>query len=195
MRAAGHHCTSVDLPGHGLRRRERYSLAAAAAVIDDAVRACPEPPLLVGVSLGGYSSLAYAAEHQRKVSGLVLVACTTEVRTLVVDTYRRLSGRAVRVLRRPAADWHVVTDMLHALRGHSFLADLRRLHRPVWFVNGVRDPMRLDERRYVRALPHATLHVVPRSGHDVHVHAPEAFTRLLHGAMAVLRPPRPVVAL
>lgn len=195
MQAEGHHCLSVDLPGHGRRGRERYSLDAAAAAIDEAVRSCPEPPLLVGVSLGGYSSLAYAAEHQGRLSGLVLVACTTEVRAAVVDTYRRVSARVVRVLGRGAADWHVVTDMLHALRGHSFLADLRRMHRPVWLVNGVRDPMRLDERRYLRALPHATLTVVPRSGHDVHVHAPEAFTRLLHGAMASLRGRRPVAVL
>jgi len=195
MRAEGHHCVSVDLPGHGRRGRERYSLDAAAEVIDAAVRACPDPPLLVGVSLGGYSSLAYAAEHQGRLAGLVLVACTTEVRRLVVDAYRRVSAQVVRVLGRGAADWHVVVDMLHALRGHSFLADLRRLHRPVWLVNGVRDPMRLDERRFLRALPHATLTVVPRSGHDVHVHAPEAFTRFLRETMVSLRRRRPVAVL
>lgn len=183
LRADGHHCVTVDLPGHGPRRDERYSLRAAAATIDSAVRSCPEPPLLVGVSLGGYSSLAYAAQHQGKLAGLVLVACTTEIRTSIADLYRRVSGQAVRLLRRSAADWRVVTDMLHALRSHSFLTDLRQMHRPVWLVNGVRDPMRLDERRYLRALPHATLTVVPRSGHDVHVHAPAAFARILDEAL------------
>lgn len=195
MRADGHHCVTVDLPGHGGRLRERYTLAAAGAAIDEAVASCPTPPLLVGLSLGGYSALAYAAEHQGRLAGVLLAACTTRIRTLPVDAYRVLSGHTVRLLRPGVTSWHVVTDMLRSVRRHDFLADLRRLHRPVWLVNGSRDPMRLDERRYAAALPGCRLVVVPRAGHDVNLHAPAAFNRVLREAMTTLRvAPAPALA-
>jgi pimeloyl-ACP methyl ester carboxylesterase len=83
--------------------------------------------------------------------------------------------------------------MLGALAGYSSLADLRRLRLPVWLVNGARDPLRLDERRYLRAAPAARLTVVPRAGHDVNLHAPVAFNRVLLDALHELRTPAPAL--
>ena len=78
--------------------------------------------------------------------------------------------------------------MLTSLAGYSPLADLRRTAVPVWLVNGSRDPLRLDERRYLEARPGARLTVVPRAGHDVNAHAPVAFNRVLLNALHELRP-------
>jgi pimeloyl-ACP methyl ester carboxylesterase len=189
MTADGHPCRTVDLPGHGARLDERFTLEAAQDAIDEAVRSCASPPLLVGLSLGGYSSLAYAAGHQGRLAGLVLAACTAEVRSLPVDLYRRVSDRVVRLAQGPGTTWDVVTDMLASMRHHSFLDDMRRLHRPVWLVNGRRDLMRLDERRYVAAHPRARLTVIPDAGHDVPLHAPGPFTRVLREAARALRAP------
>ncbi|QGQ20958.1 alpha/beta fold hydrolase [Cellulomonas sp. JZ18] len=52
LRHRGHPTHAIDLPGHGARSAERFTLEGALAAIDDAVSACPVPPLLVGLSLG-----------------------------------------------------------------------------------------------------------------------------------------------
>ncbi|MBC7291273.1 MAG: alpha/beta fold hydrolase [Actinotalea sp.] len=187
MERAGHPVVTVDLPGHGRREHERFSLAAAHRAIDQAVESCDMPPLLVGMSLGGYMSLAYAALHQPKLAGLVLAGCTTELRGKPLSLYRRISARLVQTFRPSATSWRVVTDMLAAVHGHSSLADLRRLLVPVWFVNGGRDLLRLDERRFLAAHPDAHLTVVPRVGHDVNLFAPAAFNRVLTEALHALR--------
>jgi len=185
MRRLDHPCTTVDLPGHGSRRGERFTLGGALAAIDEAVRDCDTPPLLVGLSLGGYTSLAYAAQHEGAVAGVMLSGCSTEIRGKPLGAYRRVSDRVARLLRRDRS-WRVVTDMLHALHGHSSLADLRRVGVPVWVVNGRWDILRFGERRVLAAHPGAELHVVPHAGHDVNSHAPVAFTRILLDAMHLL---------
>ncbi|MCU1432001.1 MAG: alpha/beta fold hydrolase [Actinotalea sp.] len=187
MTALGHECRTVDLPGHGARHAERFTLPGAVRAIDDAVRATGVPPLLVGLSLGGYASLAYAAQHQRAVAGIVLSGCSTEIRGMPLAAYRVLSARAARVLRPRDRTWHVVTDMLTAMQGYSAVADLRRLHVPVWLVNGERDLMRLSERRFLAARPGTRLDVVRRAGHDVNSHAPAAFNRILVRVVEELR--------
>ena len=144
------------------------------------------PPLLVGLSLGGYASLAYArrarAQDRRRGPGGLLDGDQGQA----PHAYRRAAGSSP-ARCASAAHWHVVTDMLTSLAGYSPLADLRRTAVPVWLVNGSRDPLRLDERRYLEARPGARLTVVPRAGHDVNAHAPVAFNRVLLDALHELR--------
>ena len=157
------------------------------------MRSCDAPPLLVGLSLGGYASLAYAGEHGDRVAGVLLSGCSTEIKGKPLGLFRRVATRVTRRLHVGGEGWHVVTDMLTALAGYSPLADLRRLTPPVWFVNGRRDPLRLDEWRYRRAAPLARLTVVPRAGHDVNSSAPAAFTGALLDFLAELRAPVPAL--
>ncbi len=151
------------------------------------MRGCDRPPLLVGVSLGGYASLAYAGRHGDRVAGVVLAGCSTEIKGKPVGLYRRIAAQVTRRLPVGGVGWGVVTDMLTAMAGYSPLADLRRLVMPVWLINGRRDPLRLDEWRYRRAAPAARVSVVAGAGHDVNTHAPAAFTRALFDALAELR--------
>ena len=187
LERSGHRTIAIDLPGHGTRTGERFSLPGAIRAIDDAVDSCSEAPLLVGLSLGGYASLAYARQHEGKLAGVVLAGCSTEIKGKPVSTYRRVADVVARTLRPGGGTWHVVTDMLRSLDGYSPLADLRSTAVPVWLVNGSRDPLRLDERRYLEARPCARLTVVPRAGHDVNAHAPVAFNRVLLDALHDLR--------
>lgn len=186
LRRSGHPTVAIDLPGHGSRAHERFTLDGALEAIDGAVASCSEPPLLVGLSLGGYTVLAYAGRHEDRVAGVVLAGCSTEIRGKPVSLYRRGAHHMTRWFGLGQGTWHVVTDMLTAMAGYSPLADLRRLLLPVWLVNGARDPLRLDERRYLRAVPGARLTVVPRAGHDVNMHAPTAFNRVLLDALREL---------
>lgn len=189
MRLSGHPTIAVDLPGHGTQTDERFTLAGAMETIDRAVDEGGRPPLLVGLSLGGYMSLAYAAENQRKLAGVMLSGCSTEVAGKPLRLYRRASSIIADTFR-PTGTWHVVADMLEAMHGYSCASDLRRLTLPVWLVNGSRDPLRLQERTFRRAVPGAQLHVVPGAGHDVNSHAPEAFNRILLSVLGQL-PERP----
>ncbi len=148
----------MDLPGHGARQDERFTLEGALATIDAAVRSCDRPPLLVGLSLGGYASLAYAGRHGDSVAGVMLSGCSAEIKGKPVGLFRRVASRVTDWLHVGGEGWHVVTDMLAALAGYSPLADLRRLTMPVQLVNGRFDPFRLDEWRYRRAMPGARLH-------------------------------------
>jgi len=182
----GHPTTAIDLPGHGARAHERFTLDGALDAVDAAVRACAAPPLLVGLSLGGYVTLAYAGRHEDRVAGVVAAGCSTQTRGPLLRAYGRVSTWVTRALRLGGGTWHVVTDMLAALSTVSPIADLRRVTLPVWLVNGSRDPLRLEERRYLRAHTGARLTVVPRAGHDVNSHAPEAFNRVLVDALAEL---------
>ena len=65
LRAAGHHVLAPDLPGHGARRGEPFTLEAAQAVIEGAARTAHEatalPVHLVGSSLGGMLAIRSAA--------------------------------------------------------------------------------------------------------------------------------------
>lgn len=187
MALSGHESIAVDLPGHGSRSGEQFTLQGALDAIDQAVATFSVPPLLVGLSLGGYSALAYAARNDGKLAGVVLAGCSTEMRGKPLGAYRSVWVELARRFRPAAGSWRIVADMLAEMQGHSSLADLRRLLIPVWLVNGRRDILRLEERRYLAALPGIRLTVVPNAGHDVNTHAPIAFNRILLGAMHELR--------
>lgn len=187
MARLGHASVAVDLPGHGARAHERFTLHGALDAIGQAVDGFAVKPLVVGLSLGGYSTLAYAARHEDTVAGLVLAGCSTEIRGKPVGVYRTVAHHVARTVRPTGSTWHVVTDMLTAMGGHSSLADLRRLLVPVWLVNGRRDVLRLEERRYLAARPGTRLTVVRRAGHDVNSHAPIEFNRILLDVLHELR--------
>ena len=70
-----------DLPGHGTRRGEPFTLEGAVATAVEAARSvAPSPVLLVGDSLGGYTAMAAAnALPLEQLKGLVLGGCSTNV--------------------------------------------------------------------------------------------------------------------
>jgi pimeloyl-ACP methyl ester carboxylesterase len=67
-----------DLPGHGARATEPFTMDAAVAVVAEAVEdASPgQPVVLVGHSLGGYVAMTYAAAHPDRLAGLILIGAT-----------------------------------------------------------------------------------------------------------------------
>jgi pimeloyl-ACP methyl ester carboxylesterase len=170
-------------------------MEGALAAIDDAVAGFDTPPLLVGLSLGGYTSLAYAATTPGAVAGVVLSGCSTQIQGKPLSLFRRVSARVVHLGRPERREgWPLVADMLRAMQGYSSLDDFRRLAVPVWIVNGRWDVLRFGERRVLAARPGARHHVIRRAGHDVNTHAPVAFTRVLMDAAAHLASVAPVAA-
>ncbi|MBB5831718.1 alpha/beta fold hydrolase [Brachybacterium aquaticum] len=105
LRAAGHLVVTPDLPGHGSRREEPFTLEAAVAAIEDAVREASEragyPAHLVGSSLGGMLAIHAAARlssdaHHLGVPSPLgsLVACGAAVQPtpLTARLYAALIG-------------------------------------------------------------------------------------------------------
>lgn len=204
---------AVDLPGHGARRAEEFTLDGAFATIDAAVSgaAARGPVLLVGHSMGGLLSVAYAgAESTPPVSGFIGASCTAFPRGAGLATYRALA-RTFNALpdqgmwltnRMLAATLPDDTRADFAAGGYAFdaqdvalgslgvldlAADLARLRMPLWWINGQFDQLRTQERLFRRLTPQSELIVVPRTSHLVTAMRPRVFNALLDVAIATLQ--------
>lgn len=149
VRDAGHPAVAVDLPAHGARHRERFSLPRAFEVIDEAVDSFGGRPVaLVGLSLGGYTSIGWAARHAADgagapLAGVVAAACSSDPRGKPVTLFRDVARLTVagttavgRHARRVATQWRTTVTGRSVPGG----ADARALggpssvHRPGWDV-------------------------------------------------------------
>jgi pimeloyl-ACP methyl ester carboxylesterase len=79
-----------DLPGHGTRRDEPFTLPAAITCIVAAARSVPNSPVvMIGDSLGGYTAMACAASLGREqLKGLVLGGCSSNLTGFRLFPYR-----------------------------------------------------------------------------------------------------------
>ena len=212
LEARGNPATAVDLPGHGSRMSERFTLAGAMATIDGAVRdaAARGPVLLVAHSMGGLVSVEYVGGERRPpVAGFIAASCTSIPRGLGLTTYRVLARRfdslpdrgmwlTNRVLdatlpSETRADFgaggYAFDAQDTALRSLSVLDLLTALHRidiPLWFINGQYDQLRVNEKLFMNVARHAELIVVPRTSHLVTAMRPRVFNALLDVALATL---------
>ncbi len=206
LERAGHPAAAVDLPGHGVRRGERFTLEGAVDAVHAGVDAVGGQAVVVGLSLGGYVAIAHAARHPEQVVGLVAAACSTRPLGPLVsgwavlargiarlpDAGAGLNQRMVdRVLPPEAAQdvgaggfaLEVMDDVLREMRSASPVTDLARVEAPVWLVNGQYDHFRGEERRFLRACRDGRLVHVPRATHLVSLVAPTAFTRVVLAAL------------
>jgi pimeloyl-ACP methyl ester carboxylesterase len=102
---------AFDLPGHGSLAHVPFHIDAAVDELAAAVREVRAPsPLVVGLSLGGFVAIAFAARHPDAASGLVLAGCSVHF-----DARLRFLTRATAwvfasmhfTLRRRWLDWLV----------------------------------------------------------------------------------------
>lgn len=205
LREQGRTVVAVDLPGHGCRRGEPFTLGGAVEAVRDAVDSVGSAALVVGLSLGGFVSIAAAAAYPRRVAGLVAAGCSARpvpgwasmyrIPTVLLD---RLPDRGQAVNERfhrltlPADGAEAVLDgglameagraVIEEVTGVDVLGLLASYPGTVWLVNGARDHFRIHERLFLEACADGRLLVVPRAGHMVNLDQPEIFTRLVMDA-------------
>lgn len=92
--------TAIDLPGHGTRSSQPWSLASATEIISGAVDSLGHgPAMIVGHSLGGYAALEFARRRPGQVRGLVLAGASAVTSGPWAAPYR-LIAKIVHVCRR-----------------------------------------------------------------------------------------------
>ncbi|QBI54312.1 alpha/beta fold hydrolase [Streptomonospora litoralis] len=212
----GRRVTACDLPGHGSRRGEPFSLGGAVEAVLGAIDDLGDRALVAGLSLGGFVSIATAAAYPHRVAGLVAAGCTARPAQTLAQVYRiptalldRLpdKGQAVNerfhrlTLRGDGAeavlDGGLAMEAAHAVidavADMDVLGALSAYDGPVWLINGSRDHFRIHEKRFLDACADARLLNIPRAGHLVSLDQPENVTRIIADAadVASLRRPQP----
>ena len=206
--AARYRCIAVDLPGHGVLAGDPFTVAAATAIVRDAIDAesAAGRAVLVGLSLGGYVAVDTADSFPDRVAGLVLAGCSAEpvgamawpFRVLATTLERAPQGglqaanRAFFRLRyrgRMADEvieggfWSAGgASALRTLVGRRYLDRLSRLWTPVLVVNGALDPVFGPQGDYWAASCRSGRHVVIRRAmHLSNLDRPAAFAAVVAG--------------
>ncbi|MEE1649471.1 alpha/beta hydrolase [Brachybacterium sp. J144] len=207
LRKKGFEVHAPDLPGHGTRRGEPFTVDAALATIDAAVDACTEPPLLVGLSLGGYLTLHWAGRSADRLAGVVAADCTIVPGPALARLYglwmtmkdwlpgdsdsrversfaRRHSRKAARRYYGGGRAHGVVAAVVRAIGGIDLLADVAAISVPIIFVNGEHDPFRRHEALFLEAARDGELVVLEGAGHIANLSRPKRFTKILRRCAA-----------
>ena len=203
LRERGYEVIAPDLPGHGRRRDEEFTLDGALATLDEAVSSCAEPPLLVGLSLGGYLTLHWAGTRPGRLAGVVAADCTivpgpAKARLyglwismkdwLPGDSDARVARAFARQHTRKAAKRYygggrahgVVRAVVSLIGSLDLLADVAAIDVPITFVNGEHDPFRRHEALFVEAARDGELVILADAGHIANLSRPKRFAKLLH---------------
>ncbi|MDL9945744.1 alpha/beta hydrolase [Gordonia sp. ABSL11-1] len=191
-----------DLPGHGSRADETFTMDGAVQAVLDAAHALGGPVIVAGMSLGGYVAMATAGRHPDEVTGLVAMCATAQPSSLLAAPFQAfgaatsfLPAQAAAIskgLTRLAVGTRVASDMeagglaLHSIRDvvgelsrFDALAELALYPGPVEFLNGGWDQFRIHERRFVAATDRTELRVIPRATHLFPLIQPEPTATLI----------------
>lgn len=207
LRSTGRSALAIDLPGHGARIDEPFTVDASMAAITDAVDDVGGRAFVVGMSLGGYLAMHHAARHPEQVGGVVAAGssaapdqpATTAWLLAVRGFFMRLPDKGAWLNQRlvdaalppdgalaAGAGGFALTvmpDLLTELRRVDPRADLARTQCPVWLVNGQLDHFRLQERAFAAAAPDARVVTIRGATHLANLVRPVAFTRVLLEAL------------
>jgi pimeloyl-ACP methyl ester carboxylesterase len=193
-----------DLPGHGTRADEPFTLAAAAdavaATLREELARAGVKPVLIGLSLGGFVAMDVAARDPELVGGLVIAGASGEpggpLSLPILLLERILSAGGPRLQTRLNA-WYFRTrygpaiaepiirggfwprggvQALRAIRAERFAPRLAAYPGPTLILNGDWDPFfRSGSRTFARVAADARRVRLARATHLSNLDQPAAF--------------------
>ena len=170
LEAAGYFVAVPELPGHGRRSDEPFSIGESLVTIAETAAGFDDEPVLVGQALGGHLSIQVAA-ITGAAAAVVALGCGTQALTWILDSYR-IASAAHQVLpdRGAALSALAATTFVGGVPRHTRLSipgqffdtlghldalnapsTLARLEIPVRLVNGQYDRFRMQERAFLSA--------------------------------------------
>lgn len=194
---------ALDLPGHGDRAAEPFTLTGAVELAAATIRerAAGGRAVVVGLSLGGYVAIALAASHPELVRGLVIAGASAEPVGVRGVAFRTLAAALARLdgprldrfsswsfrSRYPAAIADPVVAggfwsaggavALRALWGERFDARLPGFGGPILIINGQYDLLfRRSARRFAATAHDVRRVVLAGAVHLSNLDRPGAFT-------------------
>ena len=194
-------CIALDLPGHGERVAEPFTVETAGrAVIQTMDDAGVESAVLVGLSMGGYVALKVASTAPQRVAGLVLSGATASYRgwgglstkiygmlvPLLGNSLREKSNESLRrmapeqfvdeILSQPAS-FSGGGQALRNIPGRDYRRMASEFAGPILLLNGERDKVnRSEESDFLAHRPDTTVQVLADSGHACSLSQWQAFS-------------------
>jgi pimeloyl-ACP methyl ester carboxylesterase len=193
-----------DLPGHGQRADETFTLPGAAAAVATILREETArqgtPPVLIGLSLGGFVAMDVAARHSEHVGGLVIAGASGEPGgplSLPILLLERILSAGGRRLQTRLNAWYFRTrygaaiaeplirggfwpaggvQALRAIRAERFAPRLAAYPGPTLILNGDWDLFfRSGSRTFAKAAVDARRVRLARATHLSNLDQPAAF--------------------
>lgn len=193
-----------DLPGHGKRADEAFSLAQEIEDISAMVDAAGDRPvILAGHSLGGYAALCYAERHPDRLAGLVLMGCAAEPEGIGAWLYRRLAecwqglgpggmkwldehyfaqicdARLWAAMQAHGGQFCDIKTAWVDVMKHCSSRQLKAVQCPVLILGGSLDQLHIHARRFAAAARQATVVTKPRRTHLWPMTHPDEVARAL----------------
>lgn len=169
-----------DLPGHGSRRRGRYSLnSAVQCVVETAQSVAPASVVVGGDSLGGNTALAAAAALPgRQFKGLILCGSSSNLKGSALLPYR-LESAFLLAATALFGEERVVRSQVP-----KQLASMQVEH-PLVIVNGDRDQGQLrQEASFVAAARQPMTHRIANCEHGVALRRPAEVAAIINNFAA-----------
>lgn len=202
------HTISIDLPQHGDRQEERFSIDGSIALISEVMdHLAIESASLVGLSLGGYVAQAFAGEHPDRVNGLVLSGSTVcytgwdgftarlygyvlpltsrPAKKAFAGQIRKLEPEAAEPMLECGISMRAGGRAMRVLPGRDYASALSFFEGPIVVANGERDEgNRKYEKQFLSHVPTASVITIEDAGHACALTQPAAFAAAVEQLMS-----------